>query len=100
MWIMHPIERAARAICADLGVDPDSNVDFEAEVRPAWKEHIATVCSALQAMRDPSRSMMEAGAEITRNVGRAESDAAYINDAANVWRFMIDAALSEWTRPD
>ena len=39
--------------------------------------------------------MMHAGAEIARQVGPNESDHAFLNDAANMWRLMVDAALAE-----
>ncbi|MEA3388436.1 MAG: hypothetical protein U9R64_04025 [Pseudomonadota bacterium] len=35
--------------------------------------------------------MKEAGSEIIRHVGGEESDSGYCSDAANVWRFMMDA---------
>jgi hypothetical protein len=49
----------------------------------------------IDALRDPDERMTEAGAEIVRNVSRAESREAYRSDAANTWRFMIDALASE-----
>lgn len=52
----------------------------------------------LDALRDPDQLMEEAGAEIIRNVGRAEAETAYRNDAANTWRFMIEALLGERSR--
>lgn len=49
----------------------------------------------LKALRDPNVHMTEAGAEIIRSVGPAESEEAHISDAANTWRYMIDALLGE-----
>lgn len=53
------------------------------------------VRAVLHSLRDPDEQMAQSGAEITRNIGPEESDEAYRSEAANVWRFMIDEALSE-----
>jgi hypothetical protein len=50
--------------------------------------------AALHAIPEPSEEMMKAGAEIVRNVHVEETQEAFASDAANTWRFMIDAALS------
>ena len=52
-------------------------------------------CAAIAAIREPDEFMMHAGAEIARHVGPNESDHAFLNDAANMWRLMVDAALAE-----
>lgn len=49
----------------------------------------------LQALRDPTPRMAEGGAMIVRNVHEGESAAAFESDAANVWRYMVDAALEK-----
>lgn len=101
---MTPIEQAARAICHDFGVDPDMVVTAEDDVRvgmglrqphPAWTRYISMARAAFTAVREPSDAMNEAGREVIRNVGAAESEEAFANDAANTWRFMIDALLSD-----
>jgi len=51
--------------------------------------------AAIAAIREPDDFMAQAGAEIVRYIGQDESDEAYLNDAANTWRLMIDAALAE-----
>ncbi|MEO6091653.1 MAG: hypothetical protein ABIT04_09425 [Novosphingobium sp.] len=53
------------------------------------------VRAVLKSLRDPDERMAEAGAEIIRNVGAAESAAAHLNDAANTWRLMIDVLLED-----
>lgn len=53
------------------------------------------VYAVIKAVRQPDVRMTEAGAEIIRNVGPEESDTAHLSNAANTWRFMIDALLDE-----
>ncbi|KQM18274.1 hypothetical protein [Novosphingobium sp. Leaf2] len=53
------------------------------------------VHAVIKAVRQPDVRMTEAGAEIIRKIGPDESDAAHLSDAANTWRFMIDALLDE-----
>lgn len=87
---MRLVDEAAQALaqaqgCADWNVlGSDEQERFRSGVR-----------AVLGALRDPDAVMAEAGAEIIRNVGPAESDAAHRSDAATTWRFMIDALLGE-----
>jgi hypothetical protein len=88
---MNLINRAAYALaesqtgCNDWGT-----------LNLAQQEHFHEgVCAVLKSLRDPDDRMAEAGAEIIRNVGPAESNEAHLNDAANTWRFMIDVLLAE-----
>ncbi len=53
------------------------------------------VLAVLSSLRDPDERMADAGAEIVRNVSHGQSWEAYCSDAANTWRFMVDALLSE-----
>lgn len=53
------------------------------------------VHAVLASLRDPDEEMAEAGAEIIRNVGEAESHKAHLSDAANTWRFMMDVLLAK-----
>ena len=71
------IERIARTLCGLAGDPPDSEPDWEAFV-PAAR-------AVLQAIREPSVEMAEAGIEATA-AGGAE---------VSVWRAMIDCALEE-----
>ncbi|WP_236555080.1 hypothetical protein [Novosphingobium sp. 9U] len=64
------------------------------ESEPDWERYLPQVRAVLQAVREPSSEMSEAGAEIVRNVHAEEAEAAFASDAANTWRFMIDTALS------
>lgn len=83
------VERAARALRELDGHAPDIEDD-----NPTWQNYLSNVRAVLQAIREPTDGMMEAGAEIIRNVGPSESPEAHRNDAANTWRFMVDEALS------
>ncbi|MBG6121019.1 hypothetical protein IWY39_004896 [Sphingobium sp. JAI105] len=81
------IEKAARALCRTQGQDDAALVDGN----PAWRVYVPHVMTVLAAIHEPSQIMKEAGAEIVRHVREGESDYAHQSDAANVWRFMIDA---------
>ncbi|MBA8799158.1 hypothetical protein FHW77_002877 [Agrobacterium sp. RC10-4-1] len=82
------IERVARAICVASGLDPDrpfSSSNYSKETEPqefAWHEYLPEARAAINAMREPTRAMHEAGLETTGMPG-------------NTFRDMIDAALKE-----
>lgn len=81
------IERAARALCRLDGHGEDD----AREGRPLWQNYVPHVRTVLEEIHEPSPSMMEAGAEVIKYVSPDEAAAGYQGDAANVWRFMIDA---------
>lgn len=56
-----------------------------------WRSYLPQAQTVLEAIHEPSLRMMEAGATVIRYVGPEESQSGYQGDAANVWRFMIDA---------
>lgn len=86
-----PLIRAARALAlAQSGVD-----DFDALDAGLQAMLVENVRAVLLAVREPTEHMTSAGTEIVQNVHAEESDIAFRSDAANVWRFMIDAALGE-----
>lgn len=86
---MSLVERGARALAAStMGSDWDT---LDAPLREKLKDDVRAV---VRALRDPDARMKEAGAEIISNVRPSESEEAHLNDAANTWRFMIDAALA------
>lgn len=88
---MTAMEIAARALAAARSGAGDYDKLAPAQ-RLALRSEVRAV---LQAIRDPSDRMTAAGAEIVRNVHQGESDQAFRSDAANTWRFMIDAVLEE-----
>lgn len=49
------------------------------------------VTAVIDALHEPDLAMQEAGSEIIHHVGCEESESGFQNDAANVWRFMVDA---------
>ena len=88
---MSLMDQAARALAASQrGHD-----DWESLDMARRHQFRRDVCAILKAVRDPDDRMAEAGTAIIRNVGLAESETAYLNDAANTWRLMIDALLDE-----
>lgn len=88
---MNPIEKAARALCAVHGDNPDDAID--GAVR--WTHYTPHVAAVLKALHEPSPAMKEAGSEIIRHVGHEESKQGHLSDAANVWRFMMDVLHQE-----
>ena len=86
---MTPIERGMQALAVSLGGEPEA-LDGESREKLA-----VAVRAVLEAVREPDQLMMESGAEIVRYVGSGESDEAYRDDAANIWRSMIAAVLAE-----
>ena len=56
-----------------------------------WKAYLPQVRAVLDAVHEPSDYMKEAGAGITRYISPDSDERAHAQDAANVWRFMIDA---------
>jgi len=95
---MTPLERAARAIWDVSGRPMKAQEMAPSRAVPEserdWERFLPQAQAVLQAIREPSEPMVEAGAEIVRNVHAEESSEAFASDAANTWRFMIDAALS------
>lgn len=87
---MSLIDHAARALAGEWHPQDWDSLGSEGQDR--YRRAVRTM---IDALRDPDERMTEAGAEIVRNVSRAESREAYRSDAANTWRFMIDALASE-----
>lgn len=67
----------------------------DGDCAPLRKIYRDAARAMLTALRDPSEAMREAGSEVVSRIGPDEADSAYRQDAADTWRFMIDAALSE-----
>lgn len=89
---MTPIERAAKAMYDAVQPewawdDPDAEL-----LRRMYRENAR---AALASLREPDDLMIQAGAEIVRHISPDESSDAFLNDAGNVWRLMVDAALAE-----
>lgn len=88
--MMNLLDRAAREMAAfQMGRDDWDKLDIAEQDR--FK---AVVRKTLDVLRDPDEHMTRAGVEIIRHVTSVESEAAYLNDAANTWRFMLDALLT------
>lgn len=89
---MTPIERAAKAMYDAVQPEWDWN-DPDAELlRRLYRDNAR---AAIASLRAPDELMIQAGAEIVRHIGPEESEDAYLNDATNTWRLMVDAALAE-----
>lgn len=88
---MTTIDIAALALAKARGGDHDYDA-LSPAVQDALKNEVRAV---LHAIRDPGDRVTAAGAEIIRNVHQGESEEAFRSDAANTWRFMIDAVLAD-----
>lgn len=104
---MTPLERAARALYRLHDAPPQdlldrlkANGDDEglaeelAEEDEVWPNYVADARAVLEAIREPSEAMREAGAEVGEshdNLPRETEPHA----ADDVYRAMIDAALKE-----
>lgn len=60
------------------------------EGKPLWRDYLPEVRAVIEALHEPSKLMREGGAEIFRAINPDHSDIAAEDDAANVWRLMID----------
>lgn len=90
------VERMARAIAANHGVDPDMLGPGQRHVAdidgiptivsdhrgPLWKMWVSDAIAALRAMREPAESMCEA------------AENAWVSEIW-VWQAMIDQAIKE-----
>lgn len=88
---MSPIEKAARALASLNGEDPEHLSAGQAR----WTYYLAQVNAVVAAVHEPTILMKEAGSEVVRFVGAEESDIGRQSDAANIWRFMVDALREE-----
>ncbi|WHO40445.1 hypothetical protein PMI04_007575 [Sphingobium sp. AP49] len=88
---MTPAERAARALWA---LDTNQS-DAMAQGDVPWQDYLPQVRTVLEMVHEPSEWMKEAGAEVVRYVGSDGTDFGYRQDAANIWRYMIDAMIKD-----
>lgn len=100
---MTPVERMARAMAVwdggkitgpgrhkasdEFGWDA-GQIYRERYVEAHWREFVGHATFALEAIREPSKAMIEAG--VTADTGETLGERV-----ANAYRSMIDAALSE-----
>ncbi|WP_443970846.1 hypothetical protein [Sphingobium sp. CR28] len=92
---MSPIERAALAFRKQLSPSLLSDGSLPVEEKFTEADFAEIARAAIAAIRDPDEKMQEAGAEVVKYVGSSESREAHRSDAANTFRFMIDALLSD-----
>lgn len=93
------IERAARAIIQQLGVDGlIHEAGGKLSVDGVVPEHLAR--AVIRAIREPSEGMIEAGGNVQwwesiGDDGETIETRLYPDDVPRVWQAMIDAALGE-----
>ena len=97
------IERVARALCVADGYSPDSTCDAGVDGDPdaiyTWAGYRPMAMAAIAAMREPTAAMSEAGERAELPGGQFgenfRESSVMEDDAAEVWRAMIDEALIE-----
>jgi hypothetical protein len=94
------VERVARALCVRHGNDPDRlYVDRLGHTRdyPWWQSYVDDARAAIEAMREPTEAMEEAGEDLVEWDSDDCSGASFAlyreGDAAKFYTAMIDAAL-------
>jgi hypothetical protein len=100
------IERVARALCRADNCDPDheSSDPIDAGL---WTRYEPDARTAIEAMREPTEAMWEAGAtelyghprEKAEEWAKSEKYESWGFDAERAYQKMIDAALSEERSP-
>lgn len=55
-----------------------------------WQSYVPQAMAVVDALYEPSKSMLEGGAEVFRAANPHHSEIAAEDDAANVWRLMVD----------
>lgn len=84
---MNLIERVARALARrNYPAFTDADID---EMWEGWAEDATT---AIQAMRDPTPEMIEAGGRIIAHLSTGRAIEPYEDDARDAWQAMIDAS--------
>lgn len=99
------IERVARALARESGVNPDEECGSEAHpASPAWRNWVQDARTAIKAMREPTERMTHVGVDAVpalwldaRYVTEiaAKSERGMEPEMADVWRSMIDAILED-----
>jgi hypothetical protein len=84
---VNPVERVARAM-AEYHRGKENVLAGQG----SWKTYLPLVSLVLDALHEPNDRMNAAGGQVIRHVEKCESAEAFEQDAANVWRLMIDAA--------
>lgn len=89
------IERACRALCLQHGIDPDKQVGTDAGGWAAqWTEFVPDVRTTLEAIREPTDAMHDAGADLIER-GEGNRPDRPLPTLRNAFTAMIDAVLAE-----
>lgn len=81
------VERAARALCASDGHDPDG-ANASSCGDPFWMFYVPKVRAVFHAIREPTTAMTEAGGSRLFAGSRTQADTL----AVDTWQAMLDAA--------
>lgn len=81
------IERVAKALSIADGNHPDARSNDEDE-HPMWTLYLGDARAAIEAMREPTGNMLDAGWEHT-------GDPCWKENVADAWRAMVNVALGQ-----
>lgn len=86
------VERAARKLAGQWMVDDGYGEDSRASAERGemWKNFRKSARLAIEAMREPTGAMLTAG-----RINLGGTDELHIDEAEEVWRKMIAAALTD-----
>jgi len=59
---MSKIEEVARALCVQMGEDPDQKTKYHPKRNFVWEHYIAAARAAIEAMNEPNDAMVDAAA--------------------------------------
>ena len=93
---MDMIEKMARAIAVNLGVDPDM-WHFTLSEAPllGWQQFEGTVKDVLEALRAPTEAMSDAGSHAYHEARGWRGDPVATSECNTVFQAMIDAARGQ-----
>lgn len=100
---MSKIEEVARALCVQMGEDPDQKTKYHPKRNFVWEHYISAARAAIEAMREPTNAMLMAmwhvhhpwGVNAPSPADRPGQWALMVKETKAGLNAMIDAALSE-----
>lgn len=102
------VDRVARALCIADGYDPDANENrawldgdvILSDTKLGWEWHIARARAALEAMREPTDEMLQAGSLLTWDLDDPPGSGYVIarplalgENQRTVWQRMVEETL-------
>lgn len=89
------IDRIAKVLCADAGEIGNMPTTYHPTVDFVWQHYRVAARAVLEAMRDPTDAMVDAGDDQDGSGAEYSGYSTIPASAAAHYRAMIDAALQE-----